>query len=85
LNAGCDIVIRMNLSNVRTRNPTVTNLHIDALDGGPGNAVRSFLLARISRVVRECMIERGAIDILRVRRQVTADRGWKISVGLVRH
>ena len=44
-----------------------------------------FLLARISGMVRERMIERGAIDILRVRRQMVADCRRKVSVGRVRH
>jgi hypothetical protein len=50
--------------------PAATDFHVGALDRGPGDAMSHFLLARITAVSCECMIERLTIDILGVRRQM---------------
>ena len=46
--------------------------------------MRRFLLARIAAVRRKGAIERLAIDILRVRRQMRLHRRRKLAVGPVR-
>ena len=48
-------------------------LDIGSLDSGPGNAVGDFFLPDVAGMGREGMVEGGAIDVLRMGRQVVAD------------
>jgi hypothetical protein len=63
--------------------PAVVDLHVDALDGGPGDAMGRFFLARIAGRGREGVIEGGTVDVLGVRRQMARVRARQIFVGLV--
>ena len=47
--------------------------------------MRSLLLPRVTGVRTESMIERLAVNILRMRRQMRADRGWQIEVSCIGH
>lgn len=60
----------------------VTGLDAGSLDGG---AMRDLLLPDISRISCEGMVERGTIDVPRMRRKVAADRCGKIDIGAGRH
>ena len=56
-----------------TLNPLCAVLGVAVLDRGPRNAMRGFLLAGISAVGGEGVIESLPVDVLRVVRQVVAN------------
>jgi hypothetical protein len=55
------------------------------LDRRPGDAVRGLFLARLSGMGREGMVERLAIDILRVLGKMVPHRRREIGIFPVRH
>lgn len=60
-------------------------LDVGSLDGCPSGAVSDLFLPNVPRMSCEGMVERGTIDVLRVRRKVIADRCRKIDIRTVRH
>src|SRR3546814_21044523 len=62
------------------RYPAVAILAITVLDGGPGDAVGGFLLPRVADMALPGGIEGGAENLLRMLRQMVADRIRQIAV-----
>src|SRR3974377_1341979 len=67
------------------RNPAFSDLDVAPLDRAPGDPMRRLLLARVARVGREGMVERLAVDVLRMRRKVVPHGGRKVVVSAVGH
>src|SRR3546814_6596426 len=67
------------------RYPAVAILAITVLDGGPGDAVGGFLLPRVADMALPGGIEGGAENLLRMLRQMVADRIRQIAVAAVGH
>lgn len=61
-------------------NPAVTNLLVRPLHSRPGNPMRPFLPLRVPVVRRKCVVERLAIDVLRMRRKMMTHRRWQIGI-----
>jgi hypothetical protein len=57
------------------RHPAIAILDVGSLDGGPSGTVSDLFLSNVTGVSCERMIERGAIDILRM--PAEGDRGPK--------
>jgi hypothetical protein len=68
-----------------SRNPTVADLDIGSLYGAPGDPMRRFFLPRIAGMGGEGVIESFAIDILRMVREMRANRNREIDVRLIWH
>jgi len=67
------------------RDPSIADLHVGALDRGPRDPVCRLFLTRVSGMGREGVIERGSINVLRVRRQMARDRIRQFLVGAIGH
>src|SRR5665647_1402911 len=65
--------------------PAIAILDVGSLDCRPSGAVSDLFLPNVSRMGCEGMVERGSIDVLRMRRKMVADRCRKIDIGAVRH
>src|SRR5579864_1191878 len=65
--------------------PLISFLHVTALDRCPGNSVRGLLLPRIAHVCIEDIIEGRAVNVLRMFREVAANRSGQLEVVAVRH
>ena len=63
----------------------VADLFVSSFDGGPGCAVRDLLLPHVAAMRGKGMIEGLAIDILRMRGQVAANRRREVGVGAIWH
>ncbi len=66
-------------------NPARFCLDIRALDGGPGDAVSRFLLARVAFMIGPGPVERCAINLLRMPGQSAPDGKREIGIALVGH
>ena len=66
------------------RHPAIAILDVGPFDGRPSGAVSDLFLPNIPRVSCEGMVERGAIDVLRMRRKVIADRWRQLDIATVR-
>ena len=67
------------------RHPAIAIFDLLPFDGRPSGAVSDLFLPNVIRMGSEGMIERGTIDVLRMRRKVIADRCRKIDIAAVRH
>lgn len=66
------------------RYPAICLLDVGSLDGRPSDAVSNLFLPNVTRVSCKGVVERGAIDVLRMRRKVIADRWRQIDIATVR-
>lgn len=67
------------------RHPLIAHLDVGPFYGRPCDAMGDLLLPRVSCMGSERMVEGRAIDILRVRRQMAADRGGQFGIPLIGH
>src|SRR5215813_3051679 len=65
--------------------PAVADLHVGPLHRRPGGAMRDLLLARVARMRFERMVERLAIDVLRMRRQMALHRLRQVGIAAIGH
>ncbi len=66
------------------RDPAISNLDIGALDRRPRDPVRDLVPARIIDVRSKSVVEGCPVDILRMFREMRADRSRKVGVGTIR-
>jgi hypothetical protein len=67
------------------RNPMIAILDVGSLNRRPRGPVGDLLLPAVPRMCGKAMVEGFAIDILRMRRQMAADRKWQVVIREVGH